>query len=287
MKKSVLFVLFIALFSIGAAAFASDVQTQCFSGCNFEAHAKPVHQKITVKVPAVVKMVIDQPSDLANWNVVLAGKNADTSGCYVVPNWVGYAGYTLQNFLADAGVSQDPATGAVNFGQLIPASNSHIEGYPPIFVNNGAVMTWGQVTKRTAYVGAEGSHASAPAKGNLVCFHHIMIEKYTNCPNVNFNVTLTPRNLSAPGNGFGDLLMGDFGMFSGVPDSHFAGGGINALQQVKVNTTITLLGAKDIGGFPTGIWLDDHISQVLFLKNSSYGTYKLLATYTLGTANPE
>jgi hypothetical protein len=286
-KKTLIFALFITLFSIGAAAFATgDLQTQCVSGgCTTDAHAKPVHQKITVHVPAVVKMVIDQPSDLANWNVKLTGKNADTSGCYVVPNWVGYQGYTLQDFLNDAGVSQDAATGAVDYGQLIPASNSHIEGYPPVFVSDGSVMTWGQVTKRTAYVGLDGSHASAPAKGNLVCFHHIMIEKYTNCPNVDFKVTLSNRNDS--GTGFGDLLMGDYGMYSGIPNSHFAGAGINALRPVGIGTT-TLIAANDLkNGFPTGVWLDDHISQALFLKNSSYGTYKLLATYTLGTANPE
>ncbi|MEJ2359778.1 MAG: hypothetical protein P8Y13_17100, partial [Deinococcales bacterium] len=195
MKKTLIFALFIALFSIGAAAFATgDLQTQCVSGgCTQEAHAKPVHQKITVHVPAVVKMVIDQPSDLANWNVKLTGKNADTSGCYVVPNWVGYQGYTLQDFLNDAGVSQDATTGAVDYGQLIPASNSHIEGYPPVFVNDGAVMTWGQVTKRTAYVGMDGSHASAPAKVNMVCFLHIMIDTYTNCPYVDCKLTLSRR----------------------------------------------------------------------------------------------
>lgn len=289
MKKALLLAAFLALFAVGASALAC---TETSGNCNEKTSVK---QKITVKIPAVVKLVIDGNASgdkwLPEWTVNLKAAEPDLSNCYVIPNWVGFDGQeTLNQFLQAANASNG------NLDGLVPAESSY--GYPPVIRRGGtgAVATWDQVSAAN-YTGspylkeAPGSTSEKPlyypAKGNLVCTNSVMVEKYTNCPNVAFFV----RVVNHSGDGFGSLFMTDAATISGVEGSgnYVGGSGFKYFHPVPMNTLVPLLtgGTAEGGGFngiPRGVWIDDNITQLLWLKNSTSGNYHLTATYTLGTA---
>ena len=272
MKKILFLVLFVGLFGAISASFA-----QCQTGnCD---QLDQVTQQINVTVPSIVKLVIDNAttdsnSPLGAWNVYLSTDmtNKDLRGCYVIPNWVGFT-ESLNQFLQAAGVGQNG-----DFSGLVPAKARY--GYPPVIRKaNGKVKTWSQVVDNaeSPYV---VDHANDPAKGNLLCTNALMIEKYTNCDGVGFFVSL-----SGP-SGYGSIRMTDAATISGT-DKYVGGAGLNYFHEIKNdNKKVALLGVKDgeVVGIPKGVWIDDNITQLLWLKNSSSGIYDLTATYTLGTA---
>ena len=227
----------------------------------------------------MVNFVIDNPAadntPLADWNVFLSSAmtNNDLRGCYVIPNWVGFT-QSLNQFLQAAGVGQDG-----DFARLV-AAKAHY-GYPPVIRKaNGVVKTWSQVVDNAASPYVAGGHANDPAKGNLLCTNALMIEKYTNCDGVGFFVSLDGPS------GYGTLLMTDAATISGT-DKYVGGAGLRLLpRDQERHHEGRLLGVKNgqVIGIPKGVWIDDNITQLLWLKNSTSGTYDLTATYTLGTA---
>ena len=288
MKKTLLTVLFAGLLAAAASAFAqASVTTQCVTCGNETAQA---YQNIKVTVPPVVKLVIDNNKTtdknwLPDWNVNLGGNltSSDLNGCYVVPNWVGFT-QSLNDFLQAADAGQG------NFSGLVPALASY--GYPPVIRHaDGQVVTWNDVVTAlklgsdSPYIA--GDHGKDPAKGNLVCTNAFTIEKYTNCPGVAFFVSVSQN--SGEQGGYGMLLMTDQATYSGT-DIKAGGAGFTYFAPVPIDAVVPLLtggtaeSGKAFNGIDRGVWIDDAITQLLWLKNSTAGDYSLKATYTLGTA---
>lgn len=294
MKKTVMTLLFAGLLAAAASAFAqTNLTPQCIQ-CSSTENAQ-AFQDITVKVPPVVKLVIDNNTaadgaSLPSWTVDLSGTpltSGALSGCYVVPNWVGFT-QSLNDFLQLAGASQG------NLDGLVPALTSY--GYPPVIRHaNGQVVTWSDVVtalklgSTSPYI-ADG-HANDPAKGNLVCTNSFTIEKYTNCPGVAFFVSVVQNANGATDGGYGMLLMTDQATYSGT-DIKVGGAGFTYFHPVPIGSQVPLLtggtapegSATYYNGIDRGVWIDDAITQLLWLKNSTAGDYSLTATYTLGTA---
>jgi hypothetical protein len=263
MNKAIRLFAVLAAFGLVATALA------CAPGDNTCNKSDSVTQKITVHVPTVVRLVIDSnvnTKKLDAWNINLANNaNQDLSSCYVVPNWVGQdGGLSLFDFLDKA------------HGHLLSAATY---GYPPIITGeSGKVLTWSEVVAQNdGLATVYQKFPDARAKGNLVCMNDFMVEKYTNCPGVSFYVSLDSLG-DTPNTGFGDLYITDVTKVNGT----------NAVVGAQSTDAISYTGhfydLTPNEGFKTGVFYDDYISQMLWLQPSQPGTYRIKATYTLGSA---
>lgn len=226
-------------------------------------------QEISVTIPPMIQLVIDNPADFASWDIDLSNGIPEGAQCYVLPNWIGDA--DVATFLADNNFHVD-ANGDISGGSLVSAAGS--TGYPPTFLDSeGAVQSWSDVTSAGAYV---SGHSTDPAKGHLLCVNKIMIEKYTNCDDIQFGVTVT-RGTGDDGLDYGALFMQDF-----VRPSGDSGLPVEQTMQEIAVPSATPTALLD-GAVQQFTWMDDFIAQALYLRNAAEGTRVLEAVYTLGT----
>lgn len=273
MKRLTATIALVAVLGLMAGAFAC---TNCDARTS-------VNQHINVTVPTVISLILDnnlansamtgQTTTLDNWTINLASPDYKASNCYVVPNWVGYTGaggVSLKDFISYVG----------GIGNLFPAWSSYVHGsYPAIISSNGKVLTWGDVAKLwPQYALYARGHASARAKGNVVCYNQIAVEKYTNCDQVQFGVAVTAAD-SNTYDTFGTLFIQDNYQVNGLPGTAGSTGWLSFTSASGTQNYALLL--KSI---PTGTFIDDVITQMMWLRNSQPGYYPLLTTYTLGSA---
>ncbi len=215
-----------------------------------------VTQKIHLKVPVVVRLVLDN-GPLDKWTIKL-NKEGEMENCFAIPNDI-TSMEDLEAFLEAAG------------DELAPA-----DSYPFIaYDDDGSVKTWGEVasgfSEDSPYL--DESHVEAPAKGNVICKKSFVVEKYTNCPDgAVFSVALSGNEDS----GFGAIIVYD--TVTG-PDSYS--------DSASAVFTEANGDAAELVSIEPGSFYDDEIVQWLWLMDAEPGVYKLKAVYTLAAVIPE
>lgn len=305
--KARLYMLTFALAAVFAAgvAFASGTSAyadgSCTGNCFQTSTSFSTNQHIDVTVPAALRMVIDNPTQI-DWTLAISAAHAQSNtypdNCYVLPNWVDNS--NAQMFMNNAGVTltQD-SKGAVSIdgGNLITPSNA--TGYPPVFYKNqtpsDGTMTWNQVLAAQNLPASGTPYTSSgrggeAAKGHLVCFNKFMIEKYSNCGNVSFSATATAGALTGSTDPtwttepfYGGLYMQDFvGQLGSSSGLTAAGSGLSSTffdpTSGLSNGAITLASGNQM---PQFTWLNDWVAQALYLRYVHPGTHHIKVVYTL------
>ncbi len=251
----------------------------CVNCNNAQAELK---QRIDITVPTVVSLILDErvsqsanageTSWLDGWRIDLSGRpNYEGANCYVVPNWVGYdgpGGVSLMQFIGFVG----------GIDHLFPAWNSAVHGtYPAIISENDHTLTWGQVAaKWPQFARYAFGHPTDPAKGNIVCYNSFAVEKYTNCEGVQLTVMVQSLR---PDDSFGTLYVKDQAKVSGVPGPGRSTAWVPFSEASGARNQQLLL-----SNIPRGTFIDDLITQLMWLRDAQAGEHHLVTTYTLGSA---